>query len=52
MQKLKAYEKQMLAWPDQQISLANSDCRSIATSGRGSGVVSYNVQVAGETGHI
>ena len=52
MQKLEAYEKQMLASPDQQISLTDSDCPSIATSGRGSGVVSYNVQVAVETGHI
>src|SRR5262249_22874006 len=33
MQKLEAYEKQMLASPDQQISLSDSDCRSIATSG-------------------
>ena len=52
MQKLEAYKKQMLASPDQQISLTDSDCRSIATSGRGSGVVRYNVQVAVETGHI
>ena len=36
----------MLASPDQQISLTDPDCRSMATSGRGSGVVGYNVQVA------
>jgi hypothetical protein len=36
----------MLAWPDQQISLTDPDTRSMATSGRGSGVVGYNVQTA------
>src|ERR1700716_356231 len=39
MSKLAAYEKQMLASPDGQISLTDSDSRSMATSGRGSGVV-------------
>jgi hypothetical protein len=42
---------QMLAAPDQQISLTDPDARSMATSGRGSGVVGYNVQVAVETKH-
>jgi len=51
MQKLEAYEKTMLASPDQQISLTDPDCRSMATSGRGSGVVGYNVQVAVDTEH-
>ena len=46
MEKLAAYEKQMLASPDHQISLTDPDSRSMATSGRGSGVVGYNVQVA------
>jgi transposase len=41
----------MLASPDQQISLTDPDARSMATSGRGSGVVGYNVQVAVETQH-
>ena len=41
----------MLAAPDQQISLTDPDSRSMATSGRGSGVVGYNVQVAVETKH-
>ena len=49
MQRLEAYERQMLASPDQQISLTDPDSRSMATSGRGSGVVGYNVQVAVET---
>lgn len=51
MGKLAAYEKQMLASPDQQISLTDPDSRSMATSGRGSGVVGYNVQVAVDTEH-
>ena len=51
MNKLAAYEKQMLASPDQQVSLTDPDSRSMATSGRGSGVVGYNVQVAVDTEH-
>jgi transposase len=51
MQRLAELEAQMLASPDQQISLTDPDARSMATSGRGSGVVGYNVQVAVETKH-
>src|SRR5882757_600648 len=51
MQRLKALKVTMLATPDQQISLTDPDARSMATSGRGSGVVGYNVQVAVETKH-
>src|ERR1700719_1187874 len=51
MQRLKVIEKEMLASPDQQISLTDPDSRSMATSGRGSGVVGYNVQVAVDTEH-
>jgi transposase len=51
MGKLAVYERQMLASPDQQISLTDPDSRSMATSGRGSGVVGYNVQVAVDTKH-
>ena len=51
MGKLAAYEKQMIASPDQQISLTDPDSRSMATSGRGSGAVGYNVQVAVDTEH-
>jgi transposase/molybdopterin-binding protein len=51
MGKLAGYEKQMLASSDQQISLTDPDSRSMATSGRGSGVVGYNVQVAVDTEH-
>src|SRR6201984_319181 len=51
MHKLEAYEQAMLASPDQQISLTDPDSRSMATSGRGSGVGGYNVQVAVDTEH-
>ena len=51
MQRLEALETRMLVSPDQQISLTDADSRSMATSGRGSGVVGYNVQVAVETEH-
>jgi len=51
LERLKALEKAMLASPDQQISLTDPDSRSMATSGRGSGVVGYNVQVAVDTEH-
>jgi len=51
VERLKAIEKAMHASPDQQISLTDPDSRSMATSGRGSGVVGYNVQVAVDTQH-
>jgi transposase len=51
VQRLRAIEKEMLASPDLQISLTDPDSRSMATSGRGSGVVGYNVQVAVDTQH-
>ena len=49
MHGLEVLRVQMLATPDQQISLTDPDSRSMATSGRGSGVVGYNVQVAVDT---
>src|ERR1017187_816144 len=51
MQSLKAMEQQVQAAPDQQISLTDSDARSMATSGRGTGVVGYNVQTAVDAEH-
>jgi hypothetical protein len=51
MQRLKELEAQMLATPDQQISLTDPDARSMATSGRGSGMVGYNVQSAVDSKH-
>jgi transposase len=49
VKRLKAIEKEMLAAPDQQISFTDPDSRSMATSGRGSGMVGYNVQAAVDT---
>jgi transposase len=51
MQSLKDMEKQVEAAPDNQISLTDPDARSMATSGRGTGMVGYNVQVAVDTEH-
>jgi Transposase DDE domain len=51
MRHLELLKVQMLATPDQQISLTDPDARSMATSGRGSGVVGYNVQTAVDTTH-
>jgi len=51
MRRLEILKVEMLATPDQQISLTDPDARSMATSGRGSGVVGYNVQIAVEAEH-
>jgi transposase len=51
VQRLNGLNTRMLAAPDQQISLTDPYSRSMATSGRGSGVVGYNVQVAVDTEH-
>jgi len=51
VQRLYGLKARMLAAPDRQISLTDPDSRSMATSGRGSGVVGYNVQVAVDTEH-
>lgn len=37
--------------PDGQVSQTDPDARSMATSGRGTGVVGYNVQIAVDTKH-
>ncbi len=49
--RLNKLEVQMLEAPDQQISLTDPDARSMATSGRGTGMVGYNVQTAVDTQH-
>jgi len=46
MQSLKAMERQVEAAPDKQISLTDPDARSMATTGKGTGIVGYNVQIA------
>jgi len=51
MARLKKVEARMLSSPGQQISLTDPDARSMATSGRGTGMVGYNVQAAVDTEH-
>lgn len=51
MQRLEKLDCRMLEAADEQISLTDPDARSMATSGRGSGVVGYNVQTAVDTEH-
>jgi transposase len=51
MQAFKALAVEVHAAPDQQISLTDPDARSMATSGRGSGIVGYNVQTAVDAQH-
>jgi transposase len=46
MQSLKAMGEQVEASPDKQVWLTDPDARSMATSGKGTGVVGYNVQMA------
>ncbi len=51
MHQLKEIGVEMQAAPDGQVSLTDPDARSMATSGRGTGVVGYNVQVAVDAEH-
>lgn len=51
MLQLDEIETRLAAIPDQQISLTDPDARSMATSGRGSGMVGYNVQTAVDSQH-
>ena len=51
MRELKQIGKQMTQAPDGQVSLTDPDARSMATSGRGTGIVGYNVQTAVDTKH-
>ena len=51
MQRLEALDAERRKRPDQQISLSDPDARSMATSGRGSGTVGYNVQAAVDIEH-
>ena len=51
MEHLKQIGQQLQAAPDGQVSLTDPDARSMATSGRGTGIVGYNVQTAVDTKH-
>jgi hypothetical protein len=51
IQRLNGLNTLMMQTEDKQISLTDPDARSMATSGRGSGMVGYNVQSAVDTRH-
>ena len=51
MHQLKEIGVLVQAAPDKQISLTDPDARSMATSGKGTGVVGYNVQTAVDAQH-
>ena len=51
MRWLQAMEVKVTASPDGQVSLTDPDARSMATTGRGSGIVGYNVQSAVDAEH-
>ena len=51
MRRMQSIEQQLKHEPDGQLSLTDPDARSMATSGRGSGIVGYNVQVAVDAKH-
>ena len=51
IERLNEIGKQMQKAPDGQISLTDPDARSMATSGRGTGIVGYNVQTAVDAKH-
>ena len=51
MARLDNIKTELEKMPDKQISLTDPDARSMATSGRGTGIVGYNVQTAVDTKH-
>ena len=51
MAAFKALAPVVEAAPDRQLSLSDPDARSMATSGKGTGVVGYNVQTAVDAKH-
>src|SRR3954470_1300171 len=51
MQALKVMEQMVQDAPDQQVSLTDPDARSMATSGKGTATVGYNVQIALDAEH-
>ena len=51
MRRLQDIGEQLQAAPDHQVSLTDPDARSMATSGRGTGMVGYNVQTVVDARH-
>lgn len=51
LERFDALKEQLKSSPDGQISLTDVDARSMATSGKGTGVVGYNVQTVVDAEH-
>src|SRR5690606_25408059 len=51
LQRFDALKERLKDSPDGQISLTDPDARSMATSGKGTGIVGYNVQTAVDAKH-
>jgi transposase len=51
MRELRTIEQALETAPDRQISLTDPDARAMATNGKGTGLVGYNVQAAVDTAH-
>lgn len=51
MRQLDEVKEQLKTQPDGQLSLSDADARSMATRGKGTGVVGYNVQLAVDAKH-
>jgi hypothetical protein len=51
MHHLDQIKEELKTLPDGQISMTDPDARSMATSGKGSGMVGYNVQMAVDAKH-
>src|SRR3977135_2811309 len=51
IERLNVLNARMMASEDKHVSLTDPDARSMATSGKGSGIVGYNVQSAVDTTH-
>ena len=49
MRRLRVLKSRMEAAPDGQVSLIDPDARSMASQGKGTGIVGYNVQTAVDT---
>ena len=52
IERLNAINAELIASEDKQISLTDPDARSMATSGRDTGIVGYNVQTAVDTENL
>jgi hypothetical protein len=51
MRELQAMERAVADAPDHQVSLTDPDARAMATNGKGTGMVGYNVQAVVDAKH-